>query len=579
MTLLTLDNLREVEILQPRDTEVSRHYNELSFSYQGPLTRVMAEVFPLCRTVLDIEPGARIYGDGFQMLSQTAGTISAVEEVGRCPDNGQLYHLYAERLPKRFYNYLVIESANGYLLFGFSSCRRFAGYFELSMLNGHYCVTAYLDGEMSPPRYWAFNALESVVMLEAESLAGLFNDYARYLRLHHGCRPHCDANAPQGWCSWPAYATDASEPRIIANADRMTAGLDSLEWVVIDDGYQKYMGDWLSPSTRYPGGIRALTEKLRRRGKRVGIWLAPFIAEADSCLFRAHPEWFVRHYDGTLLKAEDVTYGGWRRTPWYILDCSNPYVRQYLTRVVRTMREEWGIGLFKLDAGYWGALKGKRFRPGITGVEAYRLGLRAIAQGAGDAWLLGCNAPMWPSLGLVDAMRIADDVDRNIDRFSQLARQIFYRSWQHRVLWQIDPDCLTLTSLPGQEVSKAAYHFHRDVLLASGGLLLSGDRLPEAEEFTRHSLEKLIARQRMCQRSAAMSCLSLNHAFLHLTEVSDLHCLFNYGAEARDFTLVADSPVYWYDFWSGERLCKEARKVLPITLPAGIASRAIVTAC
>jgi len=128
-------------------------------------------------------------------------------------------------------------------------------------------------------------------------------------------------------------------------------------------------------------------------------------------------------------------------------------------------------------------------------------------------------------------------------------------------------------------VPTAAYQFHRDVVLASGGLLLSGDRLPEAGDFARHSLEKLIARQRMCQHSAAMSCLSLNHAFLHLTEVNDLHCLFNYGAEARDFTLVANNPVRWYDFWSGERLHEDASKVLTITLPAGLGSRAIVTAC
>ncbi|KKX61965.1 alpha-galactosidase, partial [Vibrio parahaemolyticus] len=145
--------------------------------------------------------------------------------------------------------------------------------------------------------------------------------------------------------------------------------------------------------------------------------------------------------------AEDVTYGGLRCTPWDILDTSNPEVQDHPTHVVSVLRLEWGVELFKLDATYWGTLKGKRSQSGITCAAAYRLGMEAIARGAGDARLLGCNAPMWPSLGLVDAMRVSDDVDRHTHRFEQIAKETFLRSWQHRKLWQIDPDCATLTSL------------------------------------------------------------------------------------------------------------------------------------
>ncbi len=95
-------------------------------------------------------------------------------------------------------------------------------------------------------------------------------------------------------------------------------------------------------------------------------------------------------------------------------------MKEHLTQVVKTLREEWDVELFKLDANYWGTLQGQRFQSGVTGVEAYRMGMQAIAEGAGDGWLLGCNAPMWPSLGLVDAMRVSDDVERNADRFAKL---------------------------------------------------------------------------------------------------------------------------------------------------------------
>lgn len=247
--------------------------------------------------------------------------------------------------------------------------------------------------------------------------------------------------------------------------------------------------------------------------------------------------------------------------------------------MVKTMREEWGVELFKLDANYWGTLKGQRYQKGITGVEAYRLGMEAIAQGAGEAWLLGCNAPMWPSLGLVDAMRVSDDVERHAHRFEQIAKETFYRSWQHRKLWQIDPDCATFTSLPNQGAQRQEYEFHRNVLLACGGLLLSGDPLPEITPFAKSCLAKLMVRQKHNQNAAKFTAFSLNHAFLKLTEKNDLHCLFNYdGQKDKEFTLISDTPVHWYDYWTQERLSDEPCQLFVTQLNPGLNAKAIVTA-
>ena len=35
-------------------------------------------------------------------------------------------------------------------------------------------------------------------------------------------------------------------------------------------------------------------------------------------------------------------------------DTSKQEVQIHLTEVIHTMREEWGVELFKLDANYWG---------------------------------------------------------------------------------------------------------------------------------------------------------------------------------------------------------------------------------
>uniref|UniRef100_UPI001BCDE17F alpha-galactosidase n=1 Tax=Vibrio cholerae TaxID=666 RepID=UPI001BCDE17F len=85
-----------------------------------------------------------------------------------------------------------------------------------------------------------------------------------------------------------------------------------LERVLLDDGCQAFMGDWLTPSQKFPSGIEQVIAEIRAQGKKPAIWLAPFIAEADPAVFRQHPDWFVKNAAGQPLKAEEITYGGWR---------------------------------------------------------------------------------------------------------------------------------------------------------------------------------------------------------------------------------------------------------------------------
>lgn len=567
---------REIHIDNP-NIDVEQNGKEFVFHLRGANSLIIGDDFQLFHTEFDFERQASLLGDGFQMLAQTAGTADNPVDIGRCPDNNLSYRIYPADQAKRYYNYLVIEDSLGYTLFGFSSCYRFAGYFTVEEKNGQLKINACIDGEESLTANWASERLESVVVLRGESLSGLYSEFAGYISQYHPVRKGVEGDAPIGWCSWYAYYAEVTEQNIAQNVAVMSSELEQFEYVLLDDGYQAAMGDWLIPSEKFPSGIKTVLEQIKAKGKKPAIWLAPFIAQKESQVYQQHPDWFVTHQDGTPLKAEDITYGGWRCTPWYILDTSNPEVQAHLTHVVRTMREEWGVEMFKLDANYWGTLKGKRSQTSITGVEAYRLGMEAIAKGAGDGLILGCNAPMWPSLGLVDAMRVSDDVEREEYRFEQIAKETFYRSWQHRKLWQIDPDCATFVSLANQATERQYYQFHRDALLACGGLLLSGDPLPELTPFAKQSLEKLLARQQDNQDAARFTALNLHHAFLKLGEQRELHCLFNYHEPAREVTLTADYPVYWLDYWTGEKLTDEPTQVYEAFVEEGLSSRAIVT--
>lgn len=72
----------------------------------------------------------------------------------------------------------------------------------------------------------------------------------------------------------------------------------------------------------------------------------------------------------------------------------------------------WGYDYAKLDFLYAGALPGKR-RQDMPREAAYRRGLEVIREALGEAYFLTCGAPILPSLGLCDGLRVGPDVHEN----------------------------------------------------------------------------------------------------------------------------------------------------------------------
>ena len=154
-----------------------------------------------------------------------------------------------------------------------------------------------------------------------------------------------------------------TEDDVLANLDQL-ATLPGLRHVILDDGYQAEIGDWLHPSERFPHGIEWLASRMRRRGLVPGIWTAPFCAIAaaslnastptGSCAMpSARPCWPCKTGATTSMRstARVATYRTWLRETFARL-CA------------------WGYDVFKVDFVYAAALPGVRFRAGATRAEA-----------------------------------------------------------------------------------------------------------------------------------------------------------------------------------------------------------------
>ena len=492
---------------------------------------------------LSLPPSTALYGEGFQMLTQTGGTPGAPADYSQYTD-AKHYRLPEIEGARAFYGLLTLTPpGQDTSFFAFTSCARFSGRFRLSAtaVAQVYRIAAVVDTEgltLGPGATWP---LEELMVASGSDRGGLLADLGDRLASHHP--PLKTAQPPTGWCSWYCFGPRVTAQQVLDNLDAIAKSVPALRYVQIDDGYQSAMGDWLDTGPAFGGNVRTVLDEIRRRGFEPAIWVAPFVAEEQSHVFQQHRDWFIKDADGAPLRSDRVTFGGWRRGPWYALDGTNPAVQDHFERLFQTMRREWGCTYFKLDANFWGAMHGGRFHDTrATRVEAYRRGMQAIGRGAGDAFLLGCNHPIWPSLGVVHGSRSSNDIKRSWDRVMTTARQNLSRNWQNGRLWWNDPDAVVLAG----ELSDAECQFHATAIYATGGMILSGDDLTAMPPARAAILRKLLPPTGVAAQ--------FDDATLQVGQVrlpaARMVCLFNWDDEPRALSVRLPGAASVTDYWT-----------------------------
>jgi alpha-galactosidase len=162
------------------------------------------------------------------------------------------------------------------------------------------------------------------------------------------------------------------------------------------------------------------------------------------------PDLLVQDDEGRPL-ATGYNWGG----PYHSLDTTRPEALDHVVRAVRDAVDD-GFTYLKLDFLYAGAVPGRRAadRPRE---QVYREAITAIREAVGDdVYLLGCGAPMLPSAGVLDGVRVGPDVgpfwdnaERPEDPSGTGARNSLlagvHRTWL-RPLYELDPDAVYLRS-------------------------------------------------------------------------------------------------------------------------------------
>ena len=204
-----------------------------------------------------------------------------------------------------------------------------------------------------------------------------------------------------GYTSWYRHYQDISEKKLMHDLDSLsrTKGQDIFQ---IDDGYQCAVGDWLDINKlTFPDGLEKLSSAIHEKGLKAGLWLAPFVCEKQSEIYKNKKHWLLHDKEGNEVPA------GCNWSGSFALDIYNEEVRAYLKEVFDTVLNKWGFDLVKLDFLYAACIIPQNGRSrGQVMCEA----MDFLRECVGSKLILGCGVPLGAAFGKVEYCRIGCDV-------------------------------------------------------------------------------------------------------------------------------------------------------------------------
>ena len=190
----------------------------------------------------------------------------------------------------------------------------------------------------------SFEAPEAVMTFSARGFSGQSVNMHRFVRGHIVRGEWKYKERPVLLNSWEAFYFKVNERDMLSLAK---AGKKlGIELIVMDDGWfgsrdsdSKALGDWTPNKNKLPGGLKSLADKINALGMDFGLWVEPEMVNADSDLYRSHPDWTME------IKGRLHSEGRNQR----VLDLANPEVRDYLINKITEVFSSANITYVKWD--------------------------------------------------------------------------------------------------------------------------------------------------------------------------------------------------------------------------------------
>jgi alpha-galactosidase len=176
------------------------------------------------------------------------------------------------------------------------------------------------------------------------------NTLSIFARKHVMPKSFADKALPILYNSWYSTLFDVRCEDQIKLAER--AAKLGVELFVIDDGWfegrtndKAGLGDWYVDREKFPDGLGPLIERVNELGMQFGIWIEPEMVNANSNLYRNHPDWIYQYPSREVLMGRNQ----------YMLDLTNNEVIDYLINSFDALLSENRIAYVKWDMNRYAA--------------------------------------------------------------------------------------------------------------------------------------------------------------------------------------------------------------------------------
>lgn len=208
----------------------------------------------------------------------------------------------------------------------------------------------------------------------------------------------------RGYTSWYNHYQDINEDKI--NLALVGIDSDNYDLFQIDDGFETKVGDWLNiDKNKFPHGLEGIVKKIHDKNLLAGIWLAPFVVEQESEIYKKHPDWVY------VDKNNKPVYAGGNWSHQLSLDIRKQEVLDYIKKCLEYYIS-LGFDFFKLDFLYAVNLVRVEGKSRSQVMQEMMIFLRNILK---DKLILGCGVPLENAFNNVDYCRVGCDVSLKFD--------------------------------------------------------------------------------------------------------------------------------------------------------------------
>lgn len=189
-----------------------------------------------------------------------------------------------------------------------------------------------------------FYTPEAILSYSNEGLDSLSHQFHSFVQRHIVAPQWANKERPILINNWEATYFDFTESKLCKLAKE--AKKLGIELFVLDDGWfgqrsddSSSLGDWVANEKKLGGTLQSFAEKIHRIGLQFGLWMEPEMISKQSNLFVEHPTWAVA------IEERDCYVGRQQ----YLLDLTNPDVREYIITTITNLLESASIDYVKWD--------------------------------------------------------------------------------------------------------------------------------------------------------------------------------------------------------------------------------------